>query len=154
MTHVKQVLLTAMVLTAMLFPTLAFAGNDTSVSTVGVQGYDLVAYQTQGGPAKGNGNHLTVHNGITYLFTSAKNVKTFEANPGKYLPVYGGWCAFGVSVGKKFVGDPLVWKVVDGRLYLNLDKKVQSAWKKDIPGNISKANTHWTSIKDKNPKDL
>lgn len=49
----------------------------------------------------------------------------FEVNPQKYLPAYGGYCAYGLGVGKKFVADPEVWKIVDGKLYLNLDKGIQ-----------------------------
>lgn len=123
-------------------------------STTGVQGYDLVSYHTANGPTRGNGHHVSVHEGVTYLFSSKENRKTFERNPTKYLPAYGGFCAFGVSVGKKFVGDPEVWKIVDGRLYLNLDENIQKQWSKDIPGRIGLADKNWPIIKDKSPSEL
>ena len=60
----------------------------------------------------------------------------------------------GVAVGKKFVGDPEVWKILDSRLYLNLDNKIQGIWNKDISGNIQKAEANWPKIKDKKASDL
>ena len=103
---------------------------------------------------KGNGYHMTEYKGVTYAFASEEHQETFEANPEKYLPAYGGYCAYGVAVGKKFVVDPEVWKIVEGKLYLNLDRDIQSKWNKDIPGYIDQANTNWTEIKDKAPSDL
>ena len=127
---------------------------DVSNSIVGVQGYDLVSYRTNAKPLRGNGNHIVEHHGITYLFVNKENQEKFANDPHKYLPAYGGYCAYGVAVGKKFVGDPDVWKVVDGKLYLNLDNKIQGIWSKDISGNIMKAETNWTKIKDQSPADL
>ena len=123
-------------------------------SIVGVQGYDLVSYRTGEKPQRGNGNHIVEHHGITYQFVNEKNKKKFAKNPHKYLPAYGGYCAYGVAVGKKFVGDPDVWKIVDSRLYLNLDTKIQGIWNKDISGNIVKAETNWPKIKGKKASDL
>jgi YHS domain-containing protein len=127
---------------------------DPAHSTVGVSGYDLVSYRTGEKPVRGNGNHVAVHDGVTYLFASEANRKQFEADPEKYLPAFGGYCAYGVAVGKKFVGDPDVWEIVDGRLYLNLDNKIKGLWTKDIPGNIEKANAKWPRIKDEMPSEL
>ena len=90
---------------------------------------------------------MTLHDGATYLFTNEANKKAFDDNPGKYLPAYGGYCAFGASVGKKFVGDPEVWRIVDGALYLNLDARIQEEWLKDVPGRIEKANSNWEKIR-------
>jgi len=123
-------------------------------SIVGIQGYDLVSYRTNEKPLRGNGNHIVAHHGITYLFVNKENQEKFAQDPHKYLPEFGGYCAYGAAVGKKFVGDPDVWKIVDGKLYLNLDNKIQGIWNKDISGNIVKAENNWTKIKDKNPQDL
>ncbi len=149
----KKLFLPLFALTMMIIPSLAQAGSSTN-STVGVQGYDLVSYHTGSKPLPGNGNHVSTHNGVNYLFSSDANRKTFEENPDKYLPAYGGWCAFGVSVGQKFVADPNVWKIVDGKLYLNLDTKIQAMWNKDVSGNIMKADSNWSQIKDKSPSEL
>jgi len=134
--------------------TAAYAAPNTSNSTTGVSGYDLVSYQTDKRPIRGNGHFVSVHNGVTYLFANEVNKSAFEHNPQKYLPAYGGYCAFGVSVGKKFVGDPEVWRVVNGKLYLNLDTNIQDQWFKDIPGRIKTADSKWRSIKNTAPNEL
>ncbi len=152
--NMQKKILTLLLAGLLITSCVAFASDNTAVNSVGVQGYDPVAYHTGGGPIKGNGHHIAVHQGTTYLFISEDNQKAFEANPSKYLPAFGGYCAYGVSVGKKFVGDPLVWRVVDGKLYLNLDKDIQVTWMQDIPGNIVKANENWPRIKDVHPADL
>lgn len=131
-----------------------FAANIHTNSTTGVQGYDLVSYHSESGPVRGNGHYVSEHNGVTYLFSSKKNKQAFDKNPQKYLPEYGGYCAYGVSVGKKFVGDPQVWKLVDGKLYLNLDENIQKEWEKDIPGRIAMADKEWPKIKDASPASL
>ncbi|OUS05883.1 hypothetical protein A9Q81_03830 [Gammaproteobacteria bacterium 42_54_T18] len=125
----------------------AASASDYSTIALAVGGYDLVSYHKGSGPTSGNGHNLANHKGNIYAFSNAKNKSAFESNPEKYLPAYGGFCAYGASLGKKFYGDPTVYKVVDGTLYLNLDKKVQSIWNKDISGNISEANNLWSSIK-------
>ena len=131
-----------------------FAANIHANSTTGVQGYDLVSYHSKSGPVRGNGHHVSKHDGVTYLFSSKKNKQAFDGNPQKYLPEYGGYCAYGVSVGKKFVGDPQVWKLVNGKLYLNLDENIQKEWEKDIPGRIAMADKEWPKIKDASPASL
>ena len=130
------------------------ASVSTTNSTVAAGGYDVVSYHQNAKPQRGNGNHVANYNGATYLFVDNTNKEEFEQNPEKYAPAYGGYCAFGVSVGKKFVGDPDVWKVVNGKLYLNLDTSIQDEWHKDIPENITKANKNWPSIKHLAPGDL
>lgn len=123
-------------------------------STPGTNGYDPVAYHTEGKPVKGNGWNVAEYEGVTYLFSNKKNRRMFEANPEKYLPEYGGYCAYGVAIGKKFAIDPEVWKIENGKLYLNLDTGIQKKWAKDIPGYIKKADANWPEIKEKAPSDL
>jgi YHS domain-containing protein len=123
-------------------------------STPGINGYDAVAYHTEGKPVKGNGWNVAEYEGVTYLFANKKNRKMFEANPEKYLPEYGGYCAYGVAIGKKFAIDPEVWEIENGKLYLNLDTGIQKKWAKDIPGYIKKADANWMEIKEKAPSDL
>ncbi len=134
------------------------AGNalaaDYTHSTPAVQGYDVVSYQTGKRPIRGNGHFFAVYDGATYQFSSADNLKAFQKDPEKYIPAYGGYCAFGASVGKKFIGDPEVWRVVDGKLYLNLNTSIQSEWLKDVPGRIKTADANWRNIKEKNPASL
>ena len=153
MNKIHSMILAVLVVAVSFFAVDSYAGGVAN-STTGVQGYDLVAYHTEGKPVRGNGTNLVVIDDVTYLFASEENKKAFEANPEKYIPAYGGYCAYGVAVGKKFVGDAEVWEVVDGTLYLNLDPNIQKEWKKDVPGNIQKADSNWPQIKDKAPADL
>ncbi len=123
-------------------------------SMPGINGYDPVAYFTEGKPVKGNGWNVTEHDGVTYMFANKKNKKKFEADPQMYLPAYGGYCAYGVAVGKKFEIDPEAWKIENGKLYLNLDAGIQKKWLKDVPGYIQKANVNWPEIEGKAPSEL
>lgn len=131
----------------------AFSAETTDFG-VALQGYDVVGYFTEQKPVKGNGDHVVVYKGLNYLFTNDEHKKMFEAAPDKYLPQYGGWCAFGTAIGKKIPSDPLAWKIVDGKLYLNLNSRVQKIWSKDISGYIKKADTNWPKIKDKDSSNL
>lgn len=132
--------------------TSAIVRADTNV--VGAGGYDLTSYFTQEKPQRGNGHHVAVVGGVSYLFASDDNKKLFEATPAKFLPQYGGYCAFGASIGKKFVADPDVYDIVDGKLYSNLDSKIRAIWSQDIPGRIKTADGNWKSIADKHPAAL
>ncbi|WP_115707818.1 YHS domain-containing (seleno)protein [Legionella sainthelensi] len=134
-----------------LFLQSSISAAESPVSLVGNQGYDLVSYQQKSGPVRGNGNHVAFYQGVAYIFATAKNKNTFAANPEKYLPAYGGYCAYGVTVGHKVIIDPLAWKIVNDKLYLNLNQQIQDIWAKDIPGNIKKADAQWIKIKDKSP---
>ena len=142
-----------MFLLAGLFSTSVLAA-DYSHSTPGLSGYDPVSYFKDGKSTKGSGFFVTSVDGVTYAFASKENKEMFEANPTKYLPAYGGYCAYGMAIKKKFVADPEVWEIVDGNLYLNLDKKIQSKWAKDKPGYIKDANNNWKEVKDKVPSEL
>lgn len=119
-----------------------------------VHGFDVVAYFKDGAPKQGDARFATVHNEATYRFASKANLDAFLKNPAKYEPAYGGYCAYGVAVGAKFDGDPRFWKIVDGKLYLNLSGDIQAAWNKDVPGNIQKANTNWKSIAQLAPAEI
>lgn len=139
----------------------AFAVVPTSTSAVNtdeqglaLHGYDAVAYFTSGTPTKGSDQFKAAYDGATYYFSSAANQKMFMANPAAYAPQYGGFCAMGVALEKKLDGDPNVWKIVDGKLYLNVNQDVSVAWNRDILGNLEKANENWPGIKDRTPESL
>jgi len=149
----KSILMAATLSALALVATPAGA-QDYTRSTPGIGGYDPVAYFTDGKPVRGNGYNVSEFEGVTYAFASKAHKALFDANPRKYLPAYGSYCAYGVSVGKKFVADPEVWKIVDGRLYLNLDTGIQKKWNADIPGNIKKADANWPRIEPKAPSAL
>jgi YHS domain-containing protein len=122
---------------------------NTDKNGLALYGYDPVAYQTDSSAIKGSEAFTATHEGATYRFATAANRDAFQANPDKYLPAYGGYCAYGVSRGYKVKIDPEAFRVVEGRLYLNYDKSVQSQWLKDIAGYIAKANANWLGLKDK-----
>ena len=113
-----------------------------------VHGYDVVAYFTQGKPTEGNDRYTADYDGATYRFASAANRDKFAADPAAYAPQYGGFCAFGTAMGRKFDGDPHAWRIVDGKLYLNLNKKIQKRWLTDVPGFIRGADHNWPLISD------
>ncbi len=111
-----------------------------------VHGYDVVAYFTVSEPTEGDDRFTAEHQGVQYRFASAENRDRFNGDPAKYAPQYGGFCAFGASVGRKFDGDPHAWRIIDGKLYLNLNKKVQARWLQDTEGFIRGANHNWPII--------
>lgn len=114
-----------------------------------VSGYDTVAYFTEGKPVKGDKKFSTEYMGAKWRFSSQENLDLFLADPAKYAPQYGGYCAWAMAGGEKgerpygASGDPKQWEIVDGKLYLNYDASVKEDWLKDIPGFISKANTFY-----------
>ncbi|WP_375227334.1 YHS domain-containing (seleno)protein [Roseobacter sp. S98] len=155
MNIIKSAGLAAAVTLAVATTALA-AGPELNASSTGLalQGYDPVAYFTQGEATKGSYKITTIHNDATYWFSSEEHKATFEANPDAYVPEYGGYCAFGAAMGFKFDGDPHHWKIVDGELYLNLSKDIQERWSTDIPGFIQQADNNWETIEDATPASL
>ena len=119
------------------------------LSSTAVGGYDPVAYFTAGKPVEGRKDITFSWKGATWRFATEANREAFKAKPEAYAPQYGGYCAWAVSQGYTAKGDPKFWKVVDGRLYLNYDARVQRDWEKDIPGHIVKAGKNWPAVLDK-----
>jgi YHS domain-containing protein len=113
---------------------------------VAIKGYDPVAYFTEGRPVKGKTEFQFEWQGAKWRFASAEHRDLFKADPGKYAPQYGGYCAYAVSQGKTADIDPGAWNIVDGKLYLNLSTDVQKIWSSDIPGYINKADRNWPHI--------
>ncbi len=115
-------------------------------SKVAVSGYDPVAYFAVSKPVEGSKAFTASWQGAEYRFASAANRDRFKADPARYAPQYGGYCAWAVSQGYTASADPNVWKIVDGRLYLNYDASVGRKWASDIPGHIAKANANWPKV--------
>ena len=115
-------------------------------SDLPVDGYDPVAYFTQGEPTKGSAEFSLEHKGAQWRFASAENLERFRADPEAYAPQYGGYCAWAVAQGYTARGNPKYWTIVDGRLYLNYDAGVQRKWEADIPGFIAKADANWPGV--------
>jgi len=131
------------------FATTALAGKADPVYTHGglaIRGYDPVAYHQESQPVKGSLQFSYQWMGATWLFASADNRDRFQAEPERYAPKYGGYCAYAVSKGRTASIDPDAWRIVDGKLYLNYSKGVQKKWEQDVPGNIQKADTNWPNL--------
>lgn len=130
----------------------AFAGPVNKKDGLAVKGYDVVAYFSlqPGEPAvKGDPNFISEHDNAMYQFMDNANKLAFEEEPERYLPQYGGYCAYAVTQNNKVDIDPNAWAIVDGKLYLNYSPTVQGIWNKDIPGYIATADKNWPALKDK-----
>ncbi|MCG7493429.1 YHS domain-containing (seleno)protein [Thalassobius sp. Cn5-15] len=132
------------------------AGTEVNATSTGLalRGYDPVAYFTLGEPTAGSLDFTSTYEGATYRFVSADHKAQFDASPEAFAPQYGGYCAFGTAMGFKFDGDPEVWKIVDGELFLNLSSAVQVRWEEDLTGLINTADVKWGEIADKTPEEL
>jgi YHS domain-containing protein len=120
---------------------------NTLYAGLGAKGYDVVAYFTDGKPILGTADFEAVHGGVTWRFASQTHLEMFEADPAKYAPQYGGFCAWGVAQGKLFDVDPVNgWKIVDGRLYMNFNDDILALWAKDVPGNLAKSEANWPAL--------
>jgi YHS domain-containing protein len=119
-----------------------------------IRGYDPVAYFTEGRPIAGRSDLSVEYSGGKYLFATPANRDAFRANPEAYLPQYGGYCAFGVAMGKKFDIDPASWRIVDTRLYFNLNPAILEKWSADASGFIQKAEKNWPQIRARAGSDL
>jgi YHS domain-containing protein len=147
-----SLLATALALGAGFAATPAFAYDETSPAAINVDagvillGHDAVAYQTENRPVKGGAAFSATHDGSTYHFASAANRDAFLADPAR--------CAMGAALGKKLDVDPTQFKVVDGRLYLNVNADVFKRWAQDIPTNIENADQNWPGIANEAPNTL
>lgn len=119
-----------------------------SLLSVAIDGTDPVAYFTEGRPVEGEAKFTHEWNGATWRFASASNRDRFVADPERYAPQFGGYCAWAVSQGYTASTDPDAWKIVDGKLYLNYNKSIQARWERDIPGHIAAAEGNWPSVLD------
>jgi YHS domain-containing protein len=140
----------AVAITILAFPLLAAASPELNLDAQGVaiHGYDPVAYFADGKPVKGSAEFSHKVGDATYYFASARHRDRFAKAPEKYAPQFGGYCAMGTAMGKKLDVDPQAWRIVDGKLYLNLDKDVQKKWLSDVPGHLKQANAKWAEIRE------
>lgn len=131
------------VLIALSILTPAWAGEYFEKDGVALRGHDPVAYFSENKPVKGWPEYKAEHKGSIFHFASKANRDAFVAEPNKYAPQYGGFCAFGMSNGYKAATDPAAFRVVDGKLYLNYNRDVQAMWSADIAEFVVKADGHW-----------
>ena len=125
---------------------LALAGDYFEMDGLALRGYDPVAYFELKTPTRGLPQHSHTHKGSKFLFSTAKNQAAFAADPEKYAPQFGGFCALGTANGYKVKTEPDAFNVVDGKLYLNYNRKVLHLWNQDQAGYIEKANRNWPEV--------
>jgi YHS domain-containing protein len=138
-----------------VFTTSVFARdivNVSGASGVALDGYDPVAFFLDKKPMNGDPDISATHNGAKYFFASKEHKTAFETDPQKYVPQFGGYCAFGVAVGALFPVDINTWQIKDGKLYLNLNPAVLNLFNKDPGGYIAKAEKNWPDLVMKNTK--
>lgn len=134
----------------------AFAG-DQFVDATGfaVSGYDVVSYfdptqapvgTAQPSPLPGKSSITAEHNGAVFAFPTEANRGRFLADPASFVPQYDGHCAYGVAQGGKVPGNPTLWRIVNGKLYLNITQNVVGFWEEDIPGNLTLAASNWSGL--------
>lgn len=145
-TFVKASVATAIMLASVVSFAVDIDAN-ADENGLAIKGYDTVAYFTMDKPVMGNAEFTAQHKNSTYQFVNAKHRDLFIADTAKYAPQFGAFCAMGVRMGLKFDTDPTAWRIVEGKLYLNLNKDVQKAWLRDVPGNLKIAEKNWPEIK-------
>ena len=118
--------------------------------SLAVSGYDTVAYfslEEKDKAVKGKKEFSYEWEGAIWQFSSQENLDLFKAQPEKYIPEYGGYCAYAVARNYLYKIDPDAWTIKDGKLYLNANKSVRRSWLKDTDNEITKANKNWPRLK-------
>jgi YHS domain-containing protein len=150
---VKKVLYS--IAAVIMFAVPAFAGNLVNVagaSGIALDGYDPVAFFTDQEPTHGDPSISATYEGATYLFASRDHQEKFKADPEKYVPQFGGYCAYGASEGALFPVDINTWQVRNGKLYLNLNPAILELFNKSFDQNIVKAQKNWPDLVAKSSK--
>ncbi|MBP1727982.1 MAG: hypothetical protein H6Q56_355 [Deltaproteobacteria bacterium] len=124
----------------------AIAAEMSPAADAAIKGYDTVAYFQSGKALKGNEAFTFQWHNLTWHFLTRENRDLFATSPEKYAPQYDGYCAWAMTEARKAVTDPEVWKIVNGKLYLNCSMAAYEKWSRDIPGNIKKADTNWLQL--------
>jgi YHS domain-containing protein len=124
----------------------AWAGTFFEKDGAAIRGYDPVAYFSEGKPVQGIAAYTADYKGSKFQFVSQANRNAFVANPERYAPQYGGFCAYGTAGGYKAAIDPKAFTIVDGKLYLNYNADIQKKWSGDVRGYISKADKNWPEV--------
>jgi YHS domain-containing protein len=135
---------------------IGFGGSAAGASpaeTVAIKGYDSVAYFTDGKALQGSASFSFRWHGMMWYFRTAGNRDLFAPSPEKYAPQYDGYCAWAMTESRKAITDPEVWRIVDGKLYLNCSRSAYQKWIKDLPGNIKKADQNWLKLQGESPKE-
>ncbi|MEO0343173.1 MAG: YHS domain-containing (seleno)protein [Pseudomonadota bacterium] len=128
------------------FPAFAQKAPVFAPEGMAIRGYDPVAYFAEDGPVKGSVEFTSTFDGATFQFASSQNKDLFDADPAKYAPQYGGYCAYAVSRGYTADTDPEAWSIHDDKLYLNFNKSVRTLWAAQKTKNIEAADMNWPNV--------
>ena len=120
--------------------------NNVDSKAVILDGYDAVAFFTDNKPVKGTEQFQYKYQDAVYNFASQEHLELFKANPEKYKPQFGGWCAYAVSLGRVAPIDVNTFSIVEGRLFIQHNQRAVNGWNKDVPGNIVKADKYWPAV--------
>ena len=135
------------ILLFLLLPLLLFGQKkNIDENLLAVEGYDLVSYFIQTSPQKGKETLALSWKGGRYLFASEENKAMFKKNPDKYLPAYGGWCAYAMARGKEVEINPKAYHIQQGQLHLFYKTNwvdTQAKWIKDEIAYKAKADQVW-----------
>jgi YHS domain-containing protein len=121
-------------------------------SGVAIQGYDPVGFFTDHKPVKGDPKFVSKRDGAIYFFASKEHKQIFNADPAKYEPVYGGYCAYGVSRGKLVEIDVNAFQIVKGKLLMQYSAGIRDDFNQDVNGNLAKAAANWPKLVEKKGK--
>lgn len=129
----------------------AYLNNHNLPSTgIALEGYCPVAYHLANKPLRGKAKYASTYQGVTYHLYNADAKAAFDEDPEKYLPAFGGWCAFGMAIGDKFPVDPTNFKIVNGRLMVFLRNSSIDALELWNGGNeadqIGNAENYWEKV--------
>ncbi|WP_138478264.1 YHS domain-containing (seleno)protein [Dyadobacter bucti] len=116
-----------------------------------IKGYDVVAFFKEGKPVEGVDSLVYKYKESDWLFASSANLEAFKAEPEKFVPQYGGYCAYGTSEGHKAPTQAETWTIVDDKLYFNYNMKVKNSWSKNQEQRIEQADVQWPLIKNSKP---
>lgn len=141
-----------------LFAGIGFALSAQSIDyntkkNIAVDGYDVVSYFNNTAE-EGNNTYVVTNDSVTYKFSSQENLNTFNSNPTKYIPQYGGYCAYAMAKNGKKVGvDPETFEIRNDKLYLfynSWGNNTLKSWLKESPGDlVNKADENWETLKTK-----
>ena len=131
---------------AMAKPALADTPEIYAPKGIALKGYDPVAYFKEATDVKGDPAIATSWKGAEWHFASAENLADFAADPDRFAPQYGGWCAYAVANGYTAKTDADAWTIHNGKLYLNFNKSIRRKWLRDVDGFIARGDANWPNV--------
>ena len=137
----------------MMIPALSAAASGShegpfnTHNGVAIKGYDPVAYFTLAKATEGSPQYSTRWNGAEWRFASAEHRDRFIADPERYAPSYGGYCAWAAANNQVADINPNAWVISDGRLYLNYNNRLHRRFEADLAANIAAADRYWPGLR-------